>query len=498
MLTTLLYQLITIVSGIVIPQFMIKNYGSSAYGATSSITQFLSYVTLLEGGIGGVARAELYKPLADGSSTEISKVYNAVRRVFRIIGCIFLGYTVVLACSFRHITDVSFFSADYTFFLVIAISISTIAQYFFGIANLTLLNADQKRYISNLVMIVTTALNALLVIILIKMGCDILTVKLCSSSIFILRPLFFSVYVKRHYQIDRTQKATGDVLQQKWTGLGQHLAYYLHTNTDVAVLTVFADLKWVAVYGVYNLVISSMRNIISALTGGMEALFGEMIARKEKDALASTYHYYDLIISCGTLILFGTTAILIVPFVRLYTMDVSDAEYIQPVFALVLLFAEAINCMFLPCSMLPVAANKFKETRWGAYGEAAINVGLSCLLVLWNPLVGVAIATTISVLFKNIFYFVYVSKNILHTTFAYGKRYLLYILVLVVVSMGGYALISCVEIGSMTVWVGYGFLTFVCVCAVVFSVYTLVYGKQFVVTICRLIRRFVSRRRNKA
>jgi len=498
MVTTLLYQLITIVSGIVIPQFMIRNYGSSAYGATSSITQFLSYVTLLEGGIGGVARAELYKPLADGNSVEISKVYNAIRRVFRIIGCVFLGYTVVLACSFRFITDVSFFSPNYTFFLVIAISISSVAQYFFGIANLTLLNADQKRYISNLVMIVTTALNALLVIVLIKVGCDMLTVKLCSSSIFILRPLLFSVYVKKHYRIDRSQKATENVLQQKWTGLGQHLAYYLHTNTDVAVLTVFSEMKWIAVYGVYNLVISSIRNIITALTGGMEALFGEMIARKEKDSLVSTYHYYDLIISCATLVLFGTAAILIVPFVRLYTKGVSDAEYIQPAFAMILLLAEAINCMLLPCSMLPVAANKFKETRWGAYGEAAINVGLSCLLVLWNPLVGVALATAVSVLYKNIFYFVYVTKNILHMPFSYGKRYLLYIAVLLIVIAGGCAIISCVEINTMAVWVVCGFVTFASVCFVVFSVYTMVYGKKFVTTICGVIRRFIKRQGNKA
>ena len=189
MVSTVLYQFVTIVSGIVIPQFMIKSYGSGVYGAASSITQFLSYVALLEGGIGGVARAELYKPLADGNSLEISKVYNAIRRIFRVIGCVFLVYTAILACCFHKITDVSFLEPDYTFFLVIAISGSSIAQYFFGIANLTLLNADQKRYISNLVMIVTTALNALLVIILIKMGCDILAVKLCSSSIFILRPL---------------------------------------------------------------------------------------------------------------------------------------------------------------------------------------------------------------------------------------------------------------------------------------------------------------------
>ena len=491
MVSTVLYQFVTIVSGIVIPQFMIKSYGSGVYGAASSITQFLSYVALLEGGIGGVARAELYKPLADGNSLEISKVYNAIRRIFRVIGCVFLVYTAILACCFHKITDVSFLEPDYTFFLVIAISVSSIAQYFFGIANLTLLNADQKRYISNLVMIVTTALNALLVIILIKMGCDILAVKLCSSSIFILRPLFFSVYVKRHYKIDAAQKPGKDVLKQKWTGLGQHLAYYLHTNTDVAVLTVLADLKYVAVYGVYNLVISSMRNIVTALTGGMEAIFGEMIAKKEKEALASTYHYYDLIISCATLILFGTTAVLIVPFVRLYTRGVSDAEYIQPVFAMVILLAEAINCMFLPCSTLPIAANKFKETRWGAYGEAVLNVGLSCVLVLWNPLVGVAAATLVSVLYKNIFYFVYVSKNILHAS--YGKRYLLYIAVLMIVTGVGYAVVSAIEIKTFAVWVICGAVTFVCVSAVVFGVYTVVYGKRFVTAVKRVVRRFLKR-----
>ena len=63
-LTSLLSQIVLLICGIIVPRLMIGAFGSEAYGATSSITQFLAYITLLEGGVGGVARAVLYKPLA--------------------------------------------------------------------------------------------------------------------------------------------------------------------------------------------------------------------------------------------------------------------------------------------------------------------------------------------------------------------------------------------------------------------------------------------------
>lgn len=491
MFSTLAYQLVAIVSGMLIPQFMIGSYGSNVYGATSSISQFLSYVTLLEGGIGGVARAELYQPLAQNNKKDISRIYNTVVRYFRIIGILFLVYTFILACVYPQMADVSFFSTDYTFFLVIVISISTIAQYFWGIVNLTLLNADQKRYISNVVMIVTTAVNALMVIVLVKCGYDILTVKLCSSCIFVLRPVFFSWYVKKHYQLDAGAKGDKTVLKQKWTGIGQHLAYYLHTNTDVAVLTICADMKSVAVYSVYNLVVSSIRNIVTSLTGGMEAIFGELIAKKENKELARIYQHYELILSFSSLVLFGTAAILIIPFVKLYTKDFTDAQYIQPLFAFVVLITEAINCIFLPCCTLPIAANKFKETRWGAYGEALINIVVSCLLVVWNPLLGVAIGTAVSVLYKNLFYFFYVSRNILHISFRQGKNYLLYILVLLVLTIAGSLLINTISIDSMIEWVVWGVLTVSGMAAAVFAFYTLIYGRQFLEVAKSLLGKFV-------
>ena len=54
--SSLAHQLVTTLCGLVIPWIMIDTFGSTAYGITISIAQFLSYITLLEGGIGRVAR----------------------------------------------------------------------------------------------------------------------------------------------------------------------------------------------------------------------------------------------------------------------------------------------------------------------------------------------------------------------------------------------------------------------------------------------------------
>ena len=70
--TTLMLQCTTLVCGLIVPRALLGAYGSEAYGATTSIAQFLSYITLLEGGIGGVARAALYKPLAENNKYQIS------------------------------------------------------------------------------------------------------------------------------------------------------------------------------------------------------------------------------------------------------------------------------------------------------------------------------------------------------------------------------------------------------------------------------------------
>lgn len=459
-ITTLCNQLVTTACGIVVPHILIASFGSEAYGISVSITQFLSYITLLESGIGGVARAKLYGPLARNDTYEISAVYHAIRSFFRYVAAAFFIYSIILGFTYHDIAHVTIFSKPYIFALVLIIGISTLAKYMGGLANLTLIVADQKQYINNAILIATTIANTIAIIILAELKADLIWVKLGSSLIFVVRPLLYTVYVRKHYRLPKVGK-TKAVLDQKWTGIGQHIAYFLHTNTDVVLLTLFANAKLVAVYAVYNLVISSIRAITESFSGGMEAAFGEMIAKGQLEKLRRSYTRYKTLLVSVSGILFPCTGILIVQFVRLYTRGVTDADYIQPVFALILLMAEAINCMMLPCTSLPVAANHLKQTRWGAYGEAIINIVLSCILIRWSPLTGVALGTLAATLFRGVFYMIYSARHILKLKISgLLVRFAGMVAVITAVTVIGYGLLQKAAIENYFQWAVWGAVVF--------------------------------------
>lgn len=426
--TSLISQVVVLICGIIVPRLMIGEFGSEAYGATTSITQFLAYITLLEGGIGGVARAALYDPLARNDAAVISSIMEEIKRFFRVIGAVFTIYVVVLACFFQNISQIACMDRISTFILVLVISISTFGQYFIGISNTILLQADQKSYITNVLSIGATILNAIFTLILIACNCSLIIVKLVSSLIFFMRPVVLMLYVKKNYPLHKCVDNVENkrYLTQKWTGLSQHIAFFLHSNTGIAILTVLTDLRTVAVYSVYNMIISHMQSLAISFSSGMEAVFGDMLAKKEERELHETFRVYETILSVVSIVLFSVAAVLIIPFVKLYTAGITDADYIKPLFALIFIFTALSYCLRQPYHSIVIAAGHFKQTRMAAYGEAGINIVLSVALVFKFGLIGVAVATLIATWFRFIYYVIYLSKNIFNRKIGlFVKRFLI-------------------------------------------------------------------------
>lgn len=481
-LITLLCQLVSLICGFIIPKLILDKFGSEAYGATASISQFLAYISLLEGGIGGVARAALYKPISQNNKEQIGTVLTEIKRFFRIIGYIFVVYVIILACSYKFISDFVYYDWISTFFLVIAISISTFAQYFIGISYNIFLNAAQKTYIVYGISCFTILLNAFVSVLLIFLGADLITVKFLSSIVFTLRPVLMWVYVKRNYDIVNKKRLTESVLKQKWTGLGQHIAYFLHSNTDVVVLTLFSNLKIVAIYSVYNMVISNIQSINISFTSGMEAIFGDMIAKGEKDNLRKIFTYYETLISIISLILYSVTAVLIVPFISIYTRNINDVNYIRYTFSLVLLAASLIYCLRIPYHNLTIAAGHFKQTRVAAYGEALINIIMSLLLVAKYQLIGVACATLIATIFRFIYYVWYLSKNIIYlSVIGFIKRQITNIGIITLIVLLGTSIISFEKASiSWVTWIVSAVLIFCLASIITISVNALFYKGVFI------------------
>ena len=422
-ISTLCLQITTLLCGLIVPRTLLNAFGSEAYGATTSIAQFLSYITLLEGGIGGVARAALYKPIAEKDTKRISVIVFELKRFFRVIAFISIGYTLVFACSFKNISHITCYSWQTSFLLVIAMAVSTFGQYFIGIAYSALIQADQRVYLINSLSILTIIMNTFMVIVLVRIGSGLVFVKLVSSCVFLIKPTAMWIYVKKRYGLDNNVERDKTSLEQRWDGLGQHIAYYIHSNTDVAVLTILSNLKTVAVYSVYYMVTSHIRSIVIALCSGMEALFGDMIAKDQKNQLRNVFNIYETIIFFACSIFFSTVYVMIIPFISLYTKGIEDANYIQPLFSVLLTTASAIYCLRFPYQSTITAAGHFKQTRVAAYGEAVINIFLSIILVRKYGLIGVAIGTIVAIGFRLVYSAIYLSQNIMHRNFTdFSKR----------------------------------------------------------------------------
>lgn len=410
--TSLAYQVLTILCGLILPRCFLSKYGSSVNGLVSSITQFLGFISLAECGVGTVVRAALYKPLAEKNHLEISKIIKSSNSFFHRILIILLVYTVGLMIVYPCFT-IERFDFWFTSLLIAIISIGIIAQNYLCMSYRLLLSSDQMGFIILGLQCLTMVANTLLCVVLIRLNAGIHTVKLISATIFFCQPFIISAIVKRKYKIDTKIVLNEEPIKQKWNGFAQHIASVVLANTDVVVLTVLSTLENVSIYSVYNLIVNGVRNLVDAFTNGIQALLGNMLAKKEYNKLNETFSIFEWGLHTVTTLFFSITAILIVPFIAIYTKNVTDANYINPLFGLLLTLSQAIYCIRLPYSIMIVVAGHFKQTQWSAIVEVIINIFVSVVLVFFWGLIGVAIGTIMAMLYRSVYFAWYLSKHIL-------------------------------------------------------------------------------------
>ncbi len=432
--SSFLLQFVTAICGFIIPRAIIMSFGSDVNGLISSISQFLGYIALIEMGVGGVTRAALYKPLAKKDLEKLSGIIKATELFFKKISYIFVGYTILLSALYPFIVENNF-GWFYTSSLIVILAVSTFAQYYFGITYQILLQADQKQYITAFIQIITTVINAILIILLIRSGGNIHTVRLGSALIYVLRPIFLNIYVNKKYEIIKNCEPDNDAIRQRWDGLGHHIAFFIHNSTDVVVLTLFTELKEVSVYSIYHMIVRSITNIVKVFSTGMEAAFGNMISKNERKSLILNFRAFDFISSVVTITVFTVAGIMILPFIRIYTYDITDVNYLRPAFSILIIFAEALYCLRLPYQTVALAAGRYKETRNGAFVEAAINIILSIILVNYIGIVGVAIGTCVAMAFRTVQYSIFACKNILDikTTYIVKRNIINLVSVLIII-----------------------------------------------------------------
>jgi len=374
-------------------------------------------VSLLEGGLNSVVMSSLYRPLANKDEEKVSSIINTSTRFFRRISYIFIGYAVILALIYPTFSNSSF---DYNFIasLTMILSIKLFSQYCFSLSYKNLLNASKHGYIVNFSQIALITLDVIAAITIVTFFPNIHTLKLTSALIFMLQPVIYNHFVKKYFKLNQKANPDNKLIASRWDGLSVNIAYFIHSNTDIALLTIFTKLQIVSVYGIYGLVTTGLRNLANSMANGIAPSIGNLYASGSLKELNKKFDLFEYINFVITFFMFTVGGLLITPFVMIYTHNIADANYFQPIFGTLLLLGEAIYVLRAPYVKLAYAAGKFKDMTKVAFIEAGMNITISILLVPYLGLTGVAIGTLIAMTYRTWFQVWYLRNHLINRPFS--------------------------------------------------------------------------------
>lgn len=407
------YQVLILVAGFITPKIMLLYYGSEINGMITSITQFISYFNLVEAGLSGAAVYALYKPLADEDHKQISSVAAATQKFYLRSGYIFLALVLALAFVYPCSIDLDGMGYWQIFLLVLILGTSGVLEFFTLGKYRAILTADQKLYMISISSALYQILNTLIFVCLAVLRADIVAVKAVALSAVFLRCLILRQYTKRHYPyINYKEHPDDQALNKRWDALFLQILGVVHTGAPVVIATIFLNLKAVSVYSVYQMIMGGISGILGIFVNGLSASFGDLIARNKTQSLQRAYQEFEFAYYSLITIVYSVSFVMIMPFIRLYTAGITDAEYYNPVLGILFVLNALLYDLKTPQGMMVIAAGHYKETRMQVAVQGLIMIVAGAAFAPQLGLSGILLGALCSNLYRVMDLIFYIPKNI--------------------------------------------------------------------------------------
>lgn len=492
-ISELTFEVVALICGLILPKMVLEAYGSAYNGVIQTIIQFLSYTSVLTLGVTGPTRVAVYRALADEDNQKLHGILKANELYMRKVGGVLVIYMVVLAFVYPYLVREEFGWWDVAS-LVLIIGTGDLVEYVFGCSSRTLLKADQRTYIYTLLMISSKIASTLIAALLVRKGFGIHAVRLAMVACFATAPILTDIITKTKYHINSRVKPDYSALEQRGDAVAHSIAGIVEDSAPTFLLAIFTNPVTVSIYSVYDLILWNILKIQKAFTSNLEGAFGEFWAKGEKDKFKEKLNTLEYLMFVFLLLIYTTAGTLLLPFMKIYTEDITDANYILPWFAFLFTCCTAAYSLRTPYVLAVQAAGKYRETRNMATIEAVINVSISLVGVCIWGLNGVVIGSLAAYLYRTFSFAHYAYSTMLNVPITQFISRLIWLLassvVIVVVQL---FIVQCVlNVNSWLQWVMAGVIC-VGVAGAFTVVSSLLFYKQELRNSLRLVRVMLSR-----
>lgn len=394
-------KVILLLCPFIIRTILIKKLGSEYLGLSSLFTSILQVLNLTELGFSSAVVFSMYKPIANNDKKTICALLSYYKRIYQIIGCIILLCGLLCLPFLPHLIKGSYPNDINIYLLYLIYLVNTAVSYFLFAYKTALITAHQREDILNNINTIVSILQYVLQLIILLVFKNYYAYIIVMVATTILNNMLVGYISKKKYpdyfckgSISKEEK---EEIKKKVKGLLiQRIAATTRNSLDSIFISTFLGLNAVAMYINYYYIMTSVSGIITIIITSMIAsvgnsVVGETVEKNYKNMGKFNFIYMWISGWC-TVCLFC----LYQPFMELWV----GSTYMFPL-SIVLSFCVYFYILKMGdiISVYYQATGLWYEGRYRAIIESSLNIILNYVLGKAFGVMGIIMATEISILF---------------------------------------------------------------------------------------------------
>lgn len=433
---SIITQIVIILLGFISRKVFIDNLGAEYLGINGLLTNVLSMLSLVEGGIGTSIVYNLYKPLAEDDRPKITALVQLYKKVYGILAVIIFVLGMILY-PFLGIFIKEDERIKFLFFVYLIFVVKNVISYL-NAHKWSLINADQKGYVLaryNLLFNVVTTVSRILIL---KFTGNYILYLVIELFIIIVQNIWNGAIVNKRYPYIKTKdkyKIDSDIranLKENVKAMFLHnIGSYCVFGTDNLLISAFVNLKTVGLYSNYTMIVNQLSALLNPILNGIGASVGNLIATEDDN---KTYEIFNVvylinfwIYSFSVIFLYN----LLEPFIELW---LGSGLLLDKFTFVIILLNFYLTGLRKSISMFKEKAGIFTPDKYAPLVESFINLVVSIILVKRIGLVGIFLGTTIS----SITIPIWIQAKLVYnrvfdkSVIIYFKKYFIYLIMTIV------------------------------------------------------------------
>lgn len=478
--------------GIVVTRLILQYYGSDFNGLNSTANQVVHVLLIVEGGFTTASNVALFGPTTRNEQELCNGILAATMQKFHRIGTVFFLVGTVVAVAYGFAAN-SGLPTEFIITVIMMTMIPPAFNLYYATTYRVVLQSQQKEYVISLYTTATIGLGHLCNIGMMLLGGPMWMIRVNTMTFALLNSFLIAGFVKRsNPQLNLNVEPRPDLIKGTADVMVQRISSVIYDSSPLIFLSVSPSGGTVlaSVYAVYNNVFIIVKSLIRAIIDAPRLSIGQLLAQRKREDVWPVFAQYQFAAFSAVFVMLTTTCALIVPFVKLYTDGISDADYVDHVIAVMLVAVSTAEMLHMPSSHLLNMAGEFKVCKRIQILTCAVLLTSMTVGGLCWGIYGMLGALMLTTLFLDILEMGYV-----HLRFFEGK--LLPMLGLVLPLLGAGVLVCALElrldmhVTSYLTFIMLGVI-FVCVNGLAVAVVGLVFNRRVFLALVRRVLRIVK------